>query len=288
MHAYDLELLLKTCEKLSYLPASKDALEEKKKFQSHWTFSNYEQLEINNKKLNFTLNVTELLMHMIQNFWSFDKFPMLGFIRTFVMDKLSRHVFRSSKGINNRHMRRIKDFHEACIVPLVHFNSYYVDPTKKKHTEERVETKTIYSQSLFMKTAAHMDDDNIFNDGDIIIEKHKWEQFAKLRFISSALYTLSIICLTLLVFPFRQKYFITVLDLQLRMVYSYFVCLMFVSGSILFIQECRQFLKIERKWNYVLSLYNWIDIASFIFPIVMMSALIQNKPYLVSTHIKSN
>lgn len=209
-------------------------------------------------------------------------------------------LYRLIKSMFRRDYRRFKplvptDDVKCCVVPLIHFNSYYtyeedriISQYKKAgFNDAKVGAKEPFCQeSLFLSAATNIVYSNIFSTGDTVLEKmldYKWEAFIRWRFI--------LICFLHLVYYI--SYCVGISSSQVVFKYSRgspitengqiaCVSLMFICNSILLFQEFRQLWKSYSKISYICSLYNLVDYAALALPTIMFVALLENKPYFVS------
>ncbi|KAI8080376.1 hypothetical protein BDF21DRAFT_398982 [Thamnidium elegans] len=154
---------------------------------------------------------------------------------------------------------------KVCIIPLQNFNLYNNSVSSIIGDEK---------QSSFIQMALNRRSNTIFKQGDTIFEvslEYKWKTFARTRFILicfiHALYYISYSTGVL----FSRSLYATETENEFDMQHPGHItslAIMGVSFSILVIQEIRQFFITPYKMHYILSGYNWVDIAAFIFPAI--------------------
>lgn len=315
-----LEILLSSCRKISYLcvensplPVASGEIIEQRYFLDNRNLSNFRNLDTFScveslptlretgirPFINFLSDVTVIIFRTLKDF-----LLRLGPAIAASSPKPLKYI---CNGIYNLVQHEIRsyfptvpaDFVKLCVVPLVQFNSYYVYP-EDRDTEDinlpvkhnlldrmtRIKEKMFGKQSVFIRTASNIADNSIFNEGDTVLEimlQHKWKQFAHFRFV--------IVCCVYLLFyitysvgvSFAEKSFGYVLGSpitdkgQLAC-----ICLMFISAFVLLFQEGHQFKRARGKINYILSPYNWVDLAAIVLPTIMFVAMIENHAYFVS------
>lgn len=289
------ELLLDSCKKLSFLdiresefPTSIDFTEQSPKDTNEITFSGQEQL-----KFYKTSGLNRIRAYLVSFgfFWKNLGTPIINRLKHVALFKYTLQVIDLIIQDYNKYRRPVpKSFLKTCIVPLTHFNSYSMYPLSNEHIHKRIKTNKISQESLFIQIAATIDNNSMLNEGDIIFEmilEDKWRQFARARFM--VVYMFHVV--------FDVSYTVGISFGARAFSYSpgtpvthagqiVCICLMFSAGVILLVQELRQLTKSYSKSYYLLSLYNWIDLACLILPTVMFISLLQGKTYLVSIPTK--
>lgn len=179
---------------------------------------------------------------------------------------------------------------KVCVVPLPHFNSYSNFPEDRPRLSEsdRVDVITYKDKSAFVQLAIDQDDNSIFRQGDTVLEvmlEYKWKKFARMRFVTiCAIHTLYYVSYSVgvlfseeLFYHDPEKDFTWDSPVQIIS-----VTLMCLSIIVLWGQELRQFWNSHCRLNYFFSCYNWIDMASFVFPIYTLLQLVNRWDYFVS------
>ncbi|KAI8978581.1 hypothetical protein BDB01DRAFT_264163 [Pilobolus umbonatus] len=163
-----------------------------------------------------------------------------------------------------------------CVVPLLHFNSYYDDASEdnlleKGVTEERTSkgsilTRKYQNRSLFTNIASSAYNNQIFQQEDTVMEimlNYKWREFARWRFsVMMIIHVIYYLSYSFAVsFPQEAYGYQPGLPIThpLHVVATVF---MFLTVSIFLLQEVRQCLKFSML-EYITSAYNWIDLAAY-------------------------
>ncbi|KAI7895161.1 uncharacterized protein EV154DRAFT_496092 [Mucor mucedo] len=291
----NVDLLLSSSKNLSYLHIEQGKLGALKSEITHVMKVKTAQKEYISRSRNLE---THAIMEQIQTYSSrtlfiykikrlyFDYFTSsdlrsdIGFYYRVYIRKYIRMLFDQSK-------KDPKVLSKVCVVPLPHLNSYSSFPEDRPRLckSNRVDVITYKDNSAFVQLAIDQDDNSIFHQGDTVLEvmlEYKWKQFARWRFIAicsiHALYYVSystgVLFSQELFYHDPEKDF--VLDSPGQIIS---VVLMGISIIILWGQELRQFWNSHCRLNYFLSCYNWIDMASFIFPIYTLLQLVNRWDY---------
>jgi hypothetical protein len=156
-----------------------------------------------------------------------------------------------------------------------------IESMKEKDAFEKIRYQKL---SPFTSTASSSSDNQIFKQGDTVMEvltQYKWKTFARTKFywilLVHAIYYVSYS--TGVSFA-QELYGYTPGDAPSHPGQYVSIVLMFLSACILLVQELRQFL--VRKWEYLTSFYNWIDLAAFTLPIAAFCLLLTGNELLVS------
>lgn len=207
---------------------------------------------------------------------------------------------------------------KLCVVPLPHFNSYSYFPEDRdnrhqipecKATEHSVvpestrcfsflgpnnnndgEDTTVIpykSESAFIKLATNQHDNDIFHLGDTVLEvllQYKWEKFARKRFLMVYCIYLTYYISYSVGVTFSREVFGYELGTPISNNDGHLACIiiMFFTGGILLLQELHQFIKSHSKPAYLVSLYNIIDIAAFVLPVITFWQISNDVSHLVS------
>lgn len=183
-----------------------------------------------------------------------------------------------------------KKLSKVCVVPLPHFNSYssFPEDRPRNYSPDNVDIITYKDNSAFVRLAIDQDSNSIFRQGDTVLEvmlEYKWRQFARWRFvIIYAIHLIYYVSYSTGVLFSQELYdhdpdkdFLINAPGQIIS-----VALMGLSIFVLLAQEIRQFWKTQCRLDYFISCYNWIDIASFVFPMITLLQLIYRWDYFVS------
>ncbi|KAL9557249.1 hypothetical protein MBANPS3_001480 [Mucor bainieri] len=209
---------------------------------------------------------------------------------------------------------------KLCVVPLPHFNSYSDFPEDRdnrskmlrcnateythfpepqshltrclsylglKKDEHKKDTAVIPYKpvSAFIRLATNQHENDIFHQGDTVLEvllQYKWEKFARKRFLMVYFIYLTYYISYSIGVSFPREVFGYELGTPISNNSGHLACviLMFISGGVLLIQEVHQLLKSHSKSAYLVSLYNIIDIAAFVFPAVTFWQVATNTDHL--------
>lgn len=216
----------------------------------------------------------------------------------------SPSIFKSIyNGIHNFIQKEIRsyrptvpvDFVKLCVVPLVQFNSYYVYPEDRELIDQNraLESKAVEKKdrkfgkkSVFTRTATNIGDNSIFIEGDTVMEillQYKWKQFAFWRFV--------IVCIIYLLYYITYSVGVSFAGPAFGYVLGspitdkgHLACiiLQFICAGIMLFQELHQLKRVDGYINYVLSPYNWVDLAAIVLPTLMFVAMYENHDYFVS------
>lgn len=213
-----------------------------------------------------------------------------------------KYFFLRLFGISQRQGHKNRT--QICVVPLPYFNTYNIlledrfhnstettkvlgCITKKKHG------KTYKSRSDFIAIASGQDSNNIFRQGDTVLEvmlQYKWRKFLRIRFVGICLIqaTYYISYCTGVLFAFEMYGYDSTNEERLitsNGKHLASIIIAFISGSVLLGQEINQVIKSKRVFDYLKSGYNWVDLAAFVFPLVTFFQLILNMDKFVSSNI---
>ncbi|KAI8641625.1 hypothetical protein BD408DRAFT_444199 [Parasitella parasitica] len=184
---------------------------------------------------------------------------------------------------------------KLCVVPLPHFNSYSDFPEDRDH-KHLMENATdsngsanitvipYKEESAFISLATNQHENDIFHQGDTVLEvllQYKWNKFARTRFLLVYLIYLIYYIAYSVGVSFSREVFGYVLATSISNA-GHLVCIiiMFVAGGILLLQEVHQFAKSHSKPSYFVSLYNIIDIAAFVLPVVTFWQMLNDVSHL--------
>lgn len=214
--------------------------------------------------------------------WKDFKKPFVTFYKFKIRNPLRKSFIKSKK--------EAKQLSKVCVIPLPHFNSYSSFPEDRPKNTKLDDGKVIpyKKNSAFVSVASDQHDNNMFRQGDTVLEvllEYKWQNFARKKFIWICLiHTVYYISYCTCVLFAPELYGINLED---DFVWDHpgqivSLILMISSLFILVFQEIRQFIKTQDRIDYFLSGYNWVDICSFVFPLITLMQLAFNWPHFVS------
>ncbi|GAA5803911.1 hypothetical protein HPULCUR_009396 [Helicostylum pulchrum] len=170
---------------------------------------------------------------------------------------------------------KTKELSNLCVIPLPHFNSYNDFPEDRlKNSANGDDIIPYKTESAFTRIASSQNDNNIFRQGDTILEvllEYKWKMFARKKFaficFIHALYYVSYSTGVL----FSRTLYVKGENNEFDMEHPGHIASLVVMGfslAILVYKETQQFFNGRSKMAYINSGYNWVDIAAFGFPVL--------------------
>lgn len=241
-----------------------------KKFQDLKTFTFSEQLKVhdcnkNKKSKVIESSITRILKYLKSRYYG-----------STIVYMIRKDYNKFRPGIKFKQV-------EICVVPLIHFNSYFQYHEDREYRNRKM---PFGKESLFLVSSTNVAIETLFSKGNTVLEKmldYKWDAFVYWRF-----YVLLLIHLV-----YYISYFVGVCFAQTAFGYvpgsplsnhGQIACivLMFFSVLLIIIQEGRQLVKAYSKIGYGRSFYNWVDFAAICLPTIVFASLLTNKPYFVS------
>lgn len=226
-------------------------------------------------------------MHVWYSFCKSEFLRLLAYPQKF----FRKLIGKSRRGSKNRT--------KICVVPLPYFNTYNILKEDRLRSDTKTtklwglieitnRERTYKKNSSFIAIASGQESNNIFRQGDTVLEvmlQYKWRKFVRIRFVVVFLVHIAyyISYCTGVLFAYEMYGYENGGEISDNSQHLASIIIAFLSGSILLGQEINQFIKGNRKTEYLKSGYNWVDLAAFVLPFLTFLQLRLNMNGFVST-----